>query len=350
MSMLLDEYMRGSGSESYLSDDDLERQLQAGQSLPSPPLPSSRPARADSEQDAASLLTNAFAQIAIQEDKEQTVDTAVKAASHGIKVLAPLLTAITNWVDPQAQSEQLEQVMAKTLQRVSKDALYVASAFGLASEDSPPWLTSQISGQIMEVLIRAIERNNGLVLEDQNRAYLAPLVNLAKQAEGIATSFYSNTHDSTWQIVNALTLASAEVMTEYQAFSYFHSDPQGIAQMITDHLNERVVLGTLEAMEKRFGLSESERAYLGNSLIRQAGRMLAEAWSRNISTTLEAVKEMPRDLRRETVVNGYPLDQVFSDFENMYQGIEVSAISAIRSLSPHREKQSMRAGYANRMG
>lgn len=356
---LLEDFLRRDEAGA-LSEQELDQQLSAP---PPPPPPSAKapapPAHAplippagepQAMQGAEAFLARAFAKAEEEHIHAETIDTAIKAASHGVKVLAPLLTAITQWVDPATQGDQLEKIMASTLQRVGSDALKVAGAFGVQPADSPAWLTSQISGQIMEILVCAIQRNNGMVLEEKNTSYLSPLINLAKQAEGISTSFYGSAHDASWQLVNALTLASAEVMTEYHVFSYFHSDPLAVSQTITDYLNERVIEGTLDGMTNRFNLNDNERGYLGNSLLRQAGRLMANAWTRNMASTLESVKEMPIEARREVLVSGYPLDQIFNDFESMYQGLEVSALSAVRSLSPQREQKIQRAQHAPRMG
>ncbi|CAM5448571.1 hypothetical protein SSTU70S_04755 [Stutzerimonas stutzeri] len=339
-STLLDDYLNG-GTTPPLTDTELDQQLYQAQTQPAP-TPSPRPAAHAAttpkpQQDAESLLSAAFSQFQERQDAEETIDRAVKTASHGVKVLTPLVRAVSQWVDPKTQGDELERIIGTLLGRVRKDALLVAQAYGVTPEAAPPWLTSQISGQLMDILISAVERNNGVVLNEQDTSYLAPLLNLAEQAEGISASIYAQPHDTSWQLINALTVATAAVMTEYHVFSYFHPDPRPVSQLVTDYLNARVIDGSLQQLATRFNLTEGERGYLGNTLLNGAGKLLANAWTKSMGSTLQMVKEMPIDTRRDIVVSGYPLDLIFEDFEGMYQALELSAESAIRSLSPHRE-------------
>ncbi|RMN17145.1 hypothetical protein ALQ64_03129 [Pseudomonas cannabina] len=351
--ILLEEYLKG-GPET-LSDSQLDMQL-TGEFLGTPisSLAAAPEDLARSQtgvsQKTEQAIHEVFAQIESAQENAEAVDQAVKTASHGVKVLAPLLNAITRWVDPKSDPAAVEVIMGKVLGRVRRDSLVVAAAYGLSPADTPPWLTSQISGQIMELLVTAIDRNNGLVIESSDTSYLAPMLNLALEANGLANSSYGAPSTPSLQLINALTLASAEVMSEYHVFSYFHENPAEIAQIISDFLFERVIETTLDAMTERFNLNDNERAYFGTSLLRGAGRILADAWSKSASLALDHLKELPKDVRRNAVVSGYPLDTVFLEFEKAYQGLEISSVSAIRSLSPHRETPKKGASHAQRMG
>ena len=351
--ILLDDYLKG--GPDTLSDTQMDMQL-TGDLFVSQPTKA-----AASVKDLASqhlevspkteqAIQQVFAQIEAAQENAEAVDQAVKTASHGVKVLAPLLNAITQWVDPKSEPIVVEEIMGKILGRVRRDSLVVAAAYGLNPADTPPWLTSQISGQIMELLITAINRNNGVVIESSDTSYLTPLINLAKEANGLAGSSYGAPSTPSLQLINALTLASAEVISEYNVFTYFHEDANQIAQMISDFLYERVVEGTLDTMTERFNLNDNERAYFGTSILRGAGKILANAWSKSASVTLQHLKELPKEVRRDAVVSGYPLDIVFEEFEKSYQGLEISSVSAIRSLSPHREVNTKGASHAKRMG
>lgn len=330
----LDEFL--TRTEHTLSDAEMDHQLYRAAE------PRDKSAERDfaaNQKPPALRLNELFANIEAAQEKRELVDVSVKTASHGVKVLAPLLTAVSRWIDPKADGDKIETIMGSVLARVRQDAQVVAGAYGVSADDAPPWLTSQISGQIMQVLIDAIDRNNGIVIEDRgDLAYLAPLVNLAQQAGGIEASPYANPGDPNWQLANTLMLASSAVMTEYHAFNYFHGDARLVAQQISDYLTERVVDGTLANLTERFDLNTEERAYFGCSLLKGAGRLLADAWTRNMAAITEEIKRLPFDARREVLLSGYPLDPIFEDFESMYQGLEVSSESAIRSLAPHRER------------
>ena len=247
------------------------------------------------------------------------------------------MLAVARWIDPNESHEKIEQTMGAVLNRLRGDAERVVSAYGVTPGDAPTWLVSQVSGQLMEVLISAIERNNGSVMKGHDQRYLAPLLNLAEQAGDISSSPYAYPNDPKWSLINTLMIASSEVMAEYQNFNYFHEDASVVAQYVTEFLNERVIEGTLNDLTERWGLSESERGHLGASLLRQAGRILASAWADNVVATLELIKELPVESRREAMVGGYPLTAVIEAFENNYQGVEVSAVGALRAMAPMRE-------------
>jgi len=342
VSQLLDDYLKADQANT-LSDEELDRQLfDAPRPAPRKPVQPTSSAQAPApEASVQELFTDAFEAMVEKEAHSESIDTAVKTASHGVKVLAPLMLAVGRWIDPNAGTEQIEKTMAAVLTRLRKDAASVVSAYGVKVDDAPTWLVSQVSGQLMEVLIGAIERNNGTVMQVNDQRYLSPLINMAQQVEDISSSPYAYPNDPKWSLINTLMIAASEVMAEYQNFTYFHEDPAAVSQYITEFLNERVIEGTLADLTVRWNLTDAERGHIGVSLIRQAGRILASAWSDNVIPTLELLKELPKEGRREALVGGYPLTEVIDAFENTYQGLEVSAVGALRAMAPMREtKQS----------
>jgi len=342
VSQLLDDYLK-SDQTNPLTDEELDRQLfDAPRPAPRKAAQPAAPAPASATQPEASveeLFGNAFAAVADQQAHAESIDTAVKTASHGVKVLAPLMLAVGRWIDPSAAPEQIEKTMGAVLSRLRHDAASVVSAYGVKVDEAPNWLVSQVSGQLMEVLIGAIERNNGTVMQGNDQRYLSPLINMAKQVGDISSSPYAYPNDPQWSLINTLMIAASDVMAEYQNFPYFHEDPAAVSQYVTEFLNERVIEGTLADLTARWNLSDAERGHIGASLIRQAGRILANAWAENVIPTLELIKELPKETRREAMVGGYPLTAVFESFENTYQGLEVSAVGALRAMAPMREKK-----------
>lgn len=344
---LLDDYLKDTSDT--LSADELDQQL-----FDAPPPGkrtntqySRKPDSPELPNPVSAALDAAFDAITLTEEKNAGIDTAVKAASHGVRVLGPLMVAVNRWLDPRVESEQIEKTMGAVLQRLQKDAGQVIGAYGLNPADAPSWLVSQVSGQLMEVLIQAINRNNGTVMQGDDQRYLAPMMNLAKQTENISDSPYAHPNDPKWSLINTLIIATAEVMTEYQNFNYFHDDAAAMAQFVTDFLNERVIEGTLNDLSERWGLTDHERGYLGVSLVRQAGHLLATAWAENEIKTLSEIKEMPKESRRELLVTGYPLTTVLDAFENSYQGLEISTVGALRAMSPMREKPTVNQSNKN---
>lgn len=348
--------MKGKPLESYLQDtphelsaDELDRQLFDARTQPRRTATSQR-APDQGIEDINGLFDATFDQIIANEENKSLVDSAVKTASHGIKVLAPLMCAVSRWHDPSTEPEKVEKSMGSVLKRLHQDTRAVAEAYKVKADEAPAWLLSQISGQLMNVLVEAINRNNGSVLVEQDQRYLMPLLNLANQAEHVGESPYANPNDTQWTLINSLMTAASTVMTEYQNFSYFHEDPAAVSQLVTEHLHERVIEGTLAQLTERWGLNEQERGYMGASLIKQAGLLLAAAWSDCMIPTLSEIKALPTDAKRELMVTGYPLDVVFDHFENAYQGLEVSAVGALRAMNPMREKaptQQHKSGLSN---
>jgi hypothetical protein len=325
-----------------LSADELDRQLLEAKTPPQRQATATRQAKGSAtkvvtDDMLANTLEAAFESIVQKEELSASIDMAVKTASHGIKVLAPLMLAVNRWHDPNTETSQIEATMGDVLKRLHHDARTVIAAYNVKPDDAPAWLVSQVSGQLMEILVKAINRNNGTVMKADDQRYLSPLLNLAKHAENIGESTYAQPNDPKWSLINTLVIATSEVMAEYQNFNYFHEDAAAIAQYITEFLNERVIEGTLADLTERWGLNDQERGYLGVSLVRQAGTLLATAWADSVIPTLSEIKDLPKETRREMLVTGYPLTVVLDAFENSYQGLEVSAVGALRAMSPMRE-------------
>ncbi len=325
-STLLDDFLAQTSPTGAhaLSDDDLLKQLQrTSQSTGNGP---------------SSGFADAFNTGGKQEEEsdDRGVATSIKAASHGVKVLAPLLSAVSRWTE-EGDNAQIEKIMTKALERLRSDARQVAIAFGVNAEEAPIWLTSQVSGMLMPVMISALDRNNGAMLDETESSYLEPLLALAQSTKSDDFQAPSFSNNPKWQIIEALTMATTEVMTEYAKFNYFHADAAGIAQMVSDYLSDRIITGTMDDITQRWNLNEDERCYLSMSLIKSGGKMLASCWAEGLDGVFNGVKELPKQQQREVLVTGYPLDHLFDQFERLYQGVELSAISALRALEPMRE-------------
>lgn len=311
-----------------ISDEDLEARIRA--SAASHGKPTSQAA-------ASSHILDNLAKAIGNSEHDNHVDTAVRAAANGVKVLAPLLTAIVKWVPPE-RSDEISGIMGAVLERVRWDSNEVVKAFGVEPDDAPVWLNSQVSGMIMPILVNAVDRNNGVVLDPNDSRYLIPILNLAKQAKDAGLAYPSQPISTEWQLIQALSSATATVLTEYHAFTYFHEDAESVAQTISDFLQDRVVYQTLADLTNQWGLNEKERAYIGCSLLAQSGNILAKCWTEQSSVALDNLKEQSREVRNNALVNGYPLDHVFDAFERVYRGVEWGQLSALRSLIPNRER------------
>lgn len=283
-------------------------------------------------------VEQAFAAFESREQNEPSVvDVAIKAASHGVKVLGPLLAEVTNWV-PADQSGEITRIIGTALGRIRTDAALVAKAYQVPEDETPAWLVSQISGMLMPVLVSAIGRNNGTVLNSDDTSYLQPLLDLVGSAENITLFLPNNNIDTEWQLMKSLAMATSNVMTEYNAFSYFHDDPEYVAKSVSEFIHDRVIEGTLADLGERWDFTDKERAYMGVSLISEAGKMLARCWESSMAGTMEFVRDQTKDQQRHILANGYPLEHIFDSFERIYRGVEVSAESALKAMAPMRER------------
>lgn len=315
----------GHRGQNELSDDDFDSQL----------LGSSDTAGAGPTAglDVKSLLESAFKNAGKQMDRDDEVRSGIKMASHGIKVLGTLYASIIKHIDYN-DGEKVSQAMQDALTLVRDDSYAVTRACGLTDDEVPAWLHSQVSGQVMSIVVASIERGNGSFQSLRKSQYLEPIIEYVKGSagNGIGSTVYANPDNPDMQIANALVMATASVMTAYQKFTYFHSDPKEVARQVTGILKSRVIDETLTELSSDWRLSSSERAYIGVTLLSHAGNLMASSWDNNMMATIEYVKTLEDSERQATLVSGYPLDVVFDDFENFYGGLEVSAQASLEML------------------
>ena len=285
------------------------------------------------------VFAKAFADASRALERQESVDAAVRTAANSISILGPILSTLNA---QGATPEYSTAMITKVLQRAQADAAHVIAAYKLSPGDTPAWLSSTVVGQIVELITHSLENGNTALLEKPSLDYLQPLLATIDKANGIA-AIQPKVSKAQSELTNALMLATCAVMAEYQCFNYFHSNPKVIASEVTAHLNNRVVDGTLKHLTARFGLTESEQALMGNSLLSQAGAMLAKQWSASVQDTVNDLRAMTEEERQKVVVSGYPLNRIVDSFEQAYQGIEISVENAIRTLNPTRERQGASA-------
>lgn len=323
---LLDQYLNEDDSmgDSKLSNENFDNQLLGSAA--------SEPATSGGL-DVKSLLAEAFRSAGKKMEREDEVRDGIKMASHGVRVLGSLYSSIIKNVDYN-DGEQVSELMRGALALVRDDAYKITQACGIADDEVPAWLHSQVSGQVMEIITAALERNNGSLERTRKSQYLQPIIEaLTKDgAKGVGATFYANPDNPELQITNALMMATAAVMTEYQRFTYFNSDPKVVARQVSGLLKARVIDETLTDLSSDWGLSAQERAYIGTTLLSHAGKLMASSWSNNVLATLEYVKALDDSERKSVLVSGYPLDVVFDDFDNFYGGLEVSAQASLEML------------------
>lgn len=337
---LIDDFLKSDGAlgqddtvELGLTGEDFDSQLLGGAPSRSDVKSDVKSAAKPSGLDVGSLLAGAFANASRAGEREEEVRSHIKMASHGVRVLGTLYSSIIKNIDPD-DSEGITLMMSTALNAVREDAFKITRACGLKDAEVPSWLHSQVSGQVMELITGVINRDNGSFASARKTHYLQPLIDAITNdgGKGISATYYANPDNPELQLTNALMMATADVMTEYQSFTYFNADAKDVARQITSLLKTRVIDETLNDLTHEWNLSGSERAYLGNSMLSHAGKLLASSWAKNIMPTAEYVKSLDVEDRRSILVTGYPLTVVFDDFDNFYGGLEVSAQASLELL------------------
>lgn len=272
--------------------------------------------------------------------------TAVKIAANTTKVLTPLLLAVGKTASEQSP-EHSAQLITKALRRIKSDTDQVCSFFALNADQEkntvPDWLSAQISGRLVAFMAQAIERDNGIFMEDTaNSSYLQAFSDLAKRCaeEDLIIESSSYAMPNHWKVLESLSSATTSVLIESARFDYFYGDTAVLSEQISDFFNERVLLRTLEDFKERWNLDDDEQTYLSVSLLSSAGKIMCECWADGVNACIKAVKHMNEQERHLVLTTGYPLDPVFKAFERFYQGVEFSAHSALRLRTPHRENFS----------
>lgn len=278
-------------------------------------------------------MAEAFVQSERLNDRQEQVDSAVKAAAHGVKILAPILQAVSAHG---ASPEDASKIMQKVMTRTNADTLRILKAYGLEEFEAPAWLSSTISGQVIKLITNSLEQGNTAVLDKPSSDYIAPLIESLKAAGSIGGAAHPSSTPIN-EITNSLMMATCAVMAEFQCFSYFHSDAGKMATDITTYFDDRVVRGTVAELTERFKLTPNEQSYFANSILSSAGEMMAQHWKNGIPDVIAELRGLSEDARQEVTANGYPLSNIIQRFEGSYQAIELASENAIRVLNPGRE-------------
>jgi len=328
--------MEQPGNKRSLSDEELDAQLSAYDDDNVTSQRTGRDRSGNFKMNANDVIGQAFQRIEKQAERESIVNDAVKAAAHGVRVLAPILQATSLHG---ASPEQANAIMGKVLRRTQSDTSKIIAAYGLEETEAPAWLSATISGQVIKIITNSLKEGNTSVLDKSDDSYIRPLIEYAEAASKLGAVAYP-TATPELEIANALMMATCHVMTEFQSFNYFHTNDAQVAADISTYFNDRIIRGTLDDLTDRFDLKPHERVYLANSLLTSAGEMMAQSWKGGVQDTIENLRGLDKKARQAVTANGYPLDKVIERFEAVYQGIELSCESAIRTLEPGRERSA----------
>lgn len=328
--------MEQPGNNRSLSDEELEAQLSAFDDDNVTSQRTGKDRAGTFKINANDVIGQAFQRIEKQAERESFVNDAVKAAAHGVRVLAPILQATSLHG---ASPEQANAIMGKVLRRTQTDTSKIIAAYGLAETEAPAWLSATISGQVIKIITNSLKEGNTSVLDKSEDSYIRPLIEYAEAASKLGAVAYP-TATPELEIANALMMATCNVMSEFQSFNYFHTNDAQVAADISTYFNERIIRGTLDDLTDRFDLKPHERVYLANSLLTSAGEMMSQSWKAGVQDTIENLRGLDKKARQAITANGYPLDKVIERFEAVYQGIELSCESAIRTLDPGRERSA----------
>lgn len=272
--------------------------------------------------------------------KKQDTDAAIKVAAHTAKILVPLFNAIGQKSNLH-ESEKIQELMSLALNKVRSDSTHVINHYGLSVEDAPAWLVSQVSGNLMQSVLKAIDDGNTTAFVGEARDYLLPLISLKDEANGLGMQSYNVFNvDPDLQLANQLAQATSAVLFSYQTHTLYHSEPKQLAMTVNNFLRERVIEHALGDVSSQWELNDKERVYLGSTLLSSAGKLLAQTWLQHAERVKESVTTMTTEQRRDVVSNGYPLDELFDDFNAKFEGVEISTLVALKELANHKQKKN----------
>ncbi|WP_219096343.1 hypothetical protein [Pseudomonas sp. UMAB-40] len=332
---VIKDYLNMTVDTNTLSEEDLDNQLNADSSYDGVLTrgQTGKDARGNMQVNVEDIMAQAFKNTVNDLAKQEKVDTAVKAAAHGIKILAPILQAVSS---QGANAEQAAKIMQKVLMRTNADTKLILNAYDLKDGEAPPWLAATVSGQIVTLITNSLNQGNMAILDKPNNDYIKPLITFMKQASEIGAISHPSSSPQN-EITSALMLATCAVMAEYQCFNYFHADASNMASDISTFFNDRIIRGTVDDLTARYDLNPNEQAYFAKTLLSSAANLMAAQWKESIEDTVAHIKELPDQARRAIAANGYPLEQIIEKFEKVYLGLELSIDSAIRTMNPGRE-------------
>lgn len=332
----LEDYMKMTVDNRTLTEKDLDDQLNAEDSSDALTTRgrTTRDSNGNLKVNIDDVMLQAFRNTESEIHRQEKVDTAVKAAAHGVKILAPILQAVSRHG---ATPEQANKIMNKVLMRASIDTQTILKAYNLNDGEAPAWLAATVSGQLVKIITNSLEQGNTAILDKPDNTYIQPLITFMNDAADIGAISYPSSSPQN-EITSALMLATCAVMAEYQCFNYFHSDAAKMALEISTYFNDRIIRGTVDDLTDRYALNPSEQSYFAKTLLASAADLMAEQWKESIESTVAQIKELPEQTRRSIAANGYPLEHIIEKFEKIYLGLELSIDSAIRTMNPAREQ------------
>lgn len=341
MDNITGDYMTMTTNDQSLSEEEMDAQLGGGKDFTG--LTRGQTGRDTDGNFSVNLndaMAKAFVAAEMALERSEAVDAAVKAAANGVKILAPILEAVTLH---KASPQEATRILTKALIRVATDTkLVLEKGYGLSESEAPVWLTATVSGQLIKIITNSLREGNTAILDQPSNDYIQPLIDALKQVDHISPPTHP-TASTQMTIANELMMATCAVMAEYQCFNYFQSDPSLMAQNVSNFLNDRVIRGSIDELTARFQLTPNEQSYFATSLLSSAGSMLANVWRSNIADTIAEVKQLPTEARQNIAANGYLINNILERFEKNYMALELSCENAIRTLNPERERFNQNA-------
>ncbi|TBW57437.1 hypothetical protein EZI54_07195 [Marinobacter halodurans] len=166
---------------------------------------------------------------------------------------------------------------------------------------------------------------------------LAEQLSNAHEIEGIWTQTSLNRDHNEHRSPEAvkaehLLNAMSPVIAAYQRFDYFQPDRNETIQRLADLIASTVdeTLGQHPAVDD---MSERDQQALRGNLLYRAGRTLQECWVSQVRETLDTIREMPTDERRDVMAQGYPLNNVEAHFLSHFQMIQQTTLIALTQHS-----------------
>lgn len=256
------------------------------------------------------------------------VDVQIRKLANQLKCIS--LTMVTaSRVYGSDNGEGMSQLITTMLTKATEDTNKVLQALDIPPADAPEWLGNQLRGILLDVVASGVSLNIGSAARMDTTAYMQPIIDHVKQNQGFEpVDFDSPDVGYEPRMGLALAMATSSVMVAYESYNYYHPEAKPVAEMVTNYLHDRVYTETLNELVDTYKLNNAEAAYIGNTLMRHAGDLLASSWAKCVPEVHDAVKQMQPSERKAVTAKGFPLDMVFQDFDNFYEGMKLSVMTS----------------------
>lgn len=279
-------------------------------------------------------LENIARQAKDKGEQAEYVDVNVRKLANQLKCMTLAMVTASRVT---GGGEGMSKLMSTMLNKASEDTNKLLKAVDIPPDQAPDWLGNQIRGILLDVVASGVKLNVGAAARMDATDYMQPIIDLVKSDTSFGTAQYDSPDVGfATRKGMALAKAAASVMSAYESHNYYHPEARPVAEMVTNYLRARVYEETLSELVDIYQLNNAEADYIGNTLMHHAGELLTNSWAKCVPEVHDSVMEMSADERRAVMARGFPLDIVFQDFDNHFEGMKLSVMTSFEHTMAER--------------